>query len=70
MAFSTTTLVLDQAFDAIGMKHAFQATDESGKLRLLVCTVRCTYAHGIIFFPTAAIKSILIRNSVACTRFG
>jgi hypothetical protein len=62
MAFGTTTLLLDQAFDAIGIKHDFQATDESGRLRLLVCTVRCTYAHGIIFFPTAAIKSILIRN--------
>jgi len=49
MAFSTTTLVLDQAFDAIEMKHNFQATDDAGKLRLLVYMVRCAYAHGIAY---------------------
>jgi hypothetical protein len=47
MAFSATTLVLDQAFDAIGMKYNFQATDDAGKLRLLVYMVRCAYAHGV-----------------------
>lgn len=49
MAFSTTTLVLDQAFEALGMKHDFQATDYAGKLRLLVYMVRCAYAHGIAY---------------------
>jgi hypothetical protein len=46
IAFSATTLALDQAFDAIGMKHHFLATDDDGKLRLLVYIVRCAYAHG------------------------
>ncbi len=47
IVFAATTLVLDQAFDAIGMKHDYQATDDAGKLRLLVYVVRCAYAHGI-----------------------
>jgi hypothetical protein len=46
IAFSATTLVLDQAFDAIGMKRDWGATDADGKLRLLVYMVRCAYAHG------------------------
>jgi hypothetical protein len=46
IAFSATTLVLDQAFDAIGIKPDFRATDDDGKLRLLVYMVRCAYAHG------------------------
>ena len=44
IAFSATTLVLDQAFDAIGMKPDWLATDDAGKLRLLVYMVRCAYA--------------------------
>jgi hypothetical protein len=47
IAFAATTLVLDQAFDAIGIKPDFQATDDAGKLRLLVYMVRCAHAHGI-----------------------
>jgi hypothetical protein len=49
IAFSATTLVLDQAFDAIGMKPDFHATDPNGKLRLLVYMVRCAYAHGFAY---------------------
>jgi hypothetical protein len=49
IAFSATTLVLDQAFDAIGMKPDVRATDDAGKLRLLVYMVRCAYAHGFAF---------------------
>lgn len=49
MAFSATTLVLDQAFEAVGMRHDFLATDDAGKLRLLVYMVRCAYAHGIAY---------------------
>jgi hypothetical protein len=49
IAFSSTTLVLDQAFDAIGMKPDFHATDNDGKLRLLVYMVRCAYAHGFAY---------------------
>ena len=49
IAFSATTLVLDQAFDAIGMKHDFLMIDDDGKLRLLVYMVRCAYAHGFAY---------------------
>ena len=49
IAFSATTLVLDQAFDAIGMKPDFRATDANGRLRLLVYMVRCAYAHGFAY---------------------
>jgi hypothetical protein len=49
IAFSATTLVLDQAFDAIGMKSDFLATDGAGKLRFLVYMVRCAYAHGFAY---------------------
>jgi hypothetical protein len=46
IAFSATTLVLDQAFDTIGMKPDYRATGANGKLRLLVYMIRCAYAHG------------------------
>ena len=36
IAFSATTLALDQAFDATGMKPDFRRGDDDGKLRLLV----------------------------------
>jgi hypothetical protein len=49
IAFSATTLVLDQAFGAIGMKPDFHAADASGKLRLLAYMVRCAYAHGFAY---------------------
>jgi hypothetical protein len=49
IAFSATTLVLDQAFDAIGMRPDFHATDDNGKLRLLAYMVRCAYAHGFAY---------------------
>jgi hypothetical protein len=49
IAFSATTLVLDQAFDAIGMKPDFYATDDNGRLRLLAYMVRCAYAHGFAY---------------------
>jgi len=49
VAFSATTLVLDQAFDAIGMKPNFHTTDANGKLRLLAYMVRCAYAHGFAY---------------------
>ena len=49
VAFSATTLVLDQAFDAIGMRPNFHATDANGKLRLLAYMVRCAYAHGFAY---------------------
>jgi hypothetical protein len=47
IVFAATTLVLDQAFDAIGIKPNFQSNDDTGKLRLLVYMVRCCYAHGV-----------------------
>lgn len=47
IAFSATTLVLDEAFDAIGMKANPLADDADGQLRLLVYMVRCAHAHGI-----------------------
>lgn len=46
IAFGATALVLDEAFEAIGMKSIWNSTDNSGKLRLLVYMVRCAYAHG------------------------
>jgi hypothetical protein len=49
IVFSATTLVLDQAFEAIGMRPSFQATHVNDKLRLLVYMVRCAYAHGIAY---------------------
>lgn len=49
VAFSATTLVLDQAFDAIGMRPNFHATAANGKLRLLAYMVRCAYAHGFAY---------------------
>ena len=49
IAFSATTLVLDQAFDATGIKPDFRRSDDDGKLRLLVYMVRCAYAHGVAY---------------------
>jgi hypothetical protein len=45
--FGVTTLVLDQAFEAIGMTPNPSATDADGQLRLLVYMVRCAHAHRI-----------------------
>ncbi|MGH6817150.1 MAG: hypothetical protein ACREC1_00075 [Methylovirgula sp.] len=47
MVFSASALVLDQAFDAIGMKPNPSAVDAASRLRLLVHMVRCAYAHGV-----------------------
>ncbi len=46
-AFSASALVLDQAFDAVGMKANPEATDNVGQLRVLVYMVRCAHAHRI-----------------------
>jgi hypothetical protein len=47
IAFSASILVLDQAFDAAGVKANPDATDNIGQLRLLVHMVRCAHAHRI-----------------------
>jgi hypothetical protein len=47
LAFSGSILVLDQAFDAAGMKPKPDATDNIGQLRALIYMVRCAHAHRI-----------------------
>jgi hypothetical protein len=47
MAFGTSVLALDQAFDAFGIKPNAEATDNFIRLRTLVYIVRCAYAHRI-----------------------
>jgi hypothetical protein len=47
IAFSASALVLDQAFDAVGMKADPEAADNIGQLRTLVYMVRCAHAHRI-----------------------
>jgi hypothetical protein len=47
MAFGTSVLVLDQAFQAFGIEPDPEATDNIGRLRTLVYMVRCAHAHRI-----------------------
>lgn len=47
IAFSATALVLDEAFQAAGIKADPDAVGNDAQLRLLVFMVRCAYAHGI-----------------------
>jgi hypothetical protein len=47
IAFAATALVLDEAFEAAGIKAAPDAVDNDGQLRTLIFMVRCAYAHGI-----------------------
>lgn len=47
MAFGTSVLVLDQAFQAFGIRPDPEATDNISRLRTLVYMVRCAYAHRI-----------------------
>ncbi len=47
LAFGASTLVLDQAFEAAGVRSNADATDNTSQLRLLVYMVRCAHAHGI-----------------------
>ncbi|SRR6266566_8607992 len=47
LAFGATVLVLDKAFEVMGMKCDPEATDNVGQLQILVYMVRCAYAHGI-----------------------
>ncbi len=46
-AFSASVLVLDQAFDAAGLKPDPEAAGNDDQLRVLVYMVRCAQAHGI-----------------------
>jgi hypothetical protein len=46
-AFGTSVLVLDQAFQAFGVRPDAEATDNIGRLRTLVYMVRCAHAHRI-----------------------
>ncbi len=47
IAFSATALVLDEAFQAAGMKPNLDVVGNDGQLRALIYMVRCAYAHGI-----------------------
>jgi hypothetical protein len=47
IAFSASVLVLDDAFQAAGMKADPEAVGNDGQLRALIYMVRCAYAHGI-----------------------
>ena len=47
IAFSATALVLDEAFEAAGMRPDADAVGNDGQLRALIFMVRCAYAHGI-----------------------
>jgi hypothetical protein len=46
-AFSVSVLVLDDAFQAAGMKPDPEASENDGQLRTLIYMARCAYAHGI-----------------------
>jgi hypothetical protein len=47
IAMSASPLVLDDAFNAFGIRPNPDAADNDGQLRALVYMVRCAYAHGI-----------------------
>lgn len=47
LAFGASALVLDKAFDIMGMKPNPEATDAAVRLRTLIYMVRCAYAHGL-----------------------
>jgi hypothetical protein len=47
MAFGTSVLVLDQAFEAFGIIPDPQGSDNVTRLRTLVYMVRCAFAHRI-----------------------
>jgi hypothetical protein len=47
IAFSASVLVLDEAFQAAGMKPDPDASGNDGQLRILIFMVRCAYAHGL-----------------------
>jgi hypothetical protein len=46
-AFSVTSLVLDKGFEVIGVPRDPEASDNVGKLRVLIYMVRCAQAHSI-----------------------
>jgi hypothetical protein len=45
-AFSASVLVLDDAFQAAGMKPDPEASENDGQLRTLIYMARCANAHG------------------------
>jgi hypothetical protein len=47
MSFGTSVLVLDQAFQAFGIRPDPDASDNITRLRTLVYMVRCAYAHRV-----------------------
>jgi hypothetical protein len=47
IAFSATVLVLDKAFEVVGITPNPEASDGSGQLRTLVYMIRCAQAHGL-----------------------
>lgn len=47
MAFGTSVLALDQAFDAFGIRPDAEAGDNITRLRTVVYMARCAYAHRI-----------------------
>ena len=47
VAFSASVLVLDDAFQAAGMKPDSEAVGNDKQLRTLIYMARCAYAHGI-----------------------
>jgi len=47
LAFSASVLLLDKGFEAIGIAPNPEASDNVGKLRVLIYMVRCAQAHGI-----------------------
>lgn len=47
LAFSASVLVLDKAFEIIGMASNPESTDNVVKLRTLIYMLRCAQAHGI-----------------------
>jgi hypothetical protein len=46
MAFGTSAMVLDAAFDAAGLKRRPQSRQPNDELRTLVYMVRCAFAHN------------------------
>ena len=47
IAFSASVFVMDEAFQAAGMKPDPDAAGNDGQLRTLIFMVRCAYAHGL-----------------------
>jgi hypothetical protein len=47
LAFSASVLVLDKAFEVVGITPDPEAGDNLGRLRALIYMVRCAQAHGI-----------------------